>query len=345
MALRSSIHSPCGVSCGTTAFSDVTEGKEKKKPASRMKSRDRFVARPVARSRSKAGIRSSSPGEPTRVKAELAGEHNHTTVQLAGELTGTMLAGELTDVMVELAGELTRVMVQLSGMWLLCGIRSFVHFRSFFQILPPTPADFFAKRDLLRGRPFFWNSFTVERIQSAVELHGSQAVSRPLDVPYDIEPVIDVLPAQRQRTRSRKGKGVASENVLGNPQGKGVEPARFPLQVTFFPTSLPSLDEQSRRKVVAEGSSLINEFVQGMSVGVKNERSEVNERANPAEKPLAGELNHHAGQLAGELNHHVGQLAGELNRRVVILARRAQPSRRSARRRAEPPCGCTHPAR
>ncbi|KAF3500873.1 hypothetical protein F2Q69_00043414 [Brassica cretica] len=70
------------------------------------------------------------------------------------------------------------------------------------------------------------------------------------------------------------------------------------------------------------------------------ERSEVNERANPAQKPLAGELNHHAGQLAGELNHQVGQLAGELNRRVVILARRAQPSRRSARRRAEPLCGC-----
>lgn len=41
--------------------------------------------------------------------------------------------GELSDVMVELAGELTRVTVQLSGEWLLCGIRSFVHFRSFFQ--------------------------------------------------------------------------------------------------------------------------------------------------------------------------------------------------------------------
>ncbi|KAH0878744.1 hypothetical protein HID58_066138, partial [Brassica napus] len=37
------------------------------------------------------------------------------------------------DVMVELAGELTRVMVQLSGEWLLYEIRSFVHFRSFFQ--------------------------------------------------------------------------------------------------------------------------------------------------------------------------------------------------------------------
>ncbi|KAF3569723.1 hypothetical protein F2Q69_00059649 [Brassica cretica] len=107
------------------------------------------------------------------------------------------------------------------------------------------------------------------------------------------------------------------------------------------------------------------------------ERSKVNERANPAQKPLAGELNRHAGQLTGELNHHVGQLAGELNRRVVILARRlnrhagqlagelnrrvvalarraqpsrqsarrrAQPSRRTARRRDEPTCGYTRPA-
>ncbi|KAH0880181.1 hypothetical protein HID58_067575, partial [Brassica napus] len=76
-----------------------------------------------------AGVRSSSPGEPTRVTAELAGEHNHTMVDLAGRVqphdgsARRRLAGELTDVMVELAGELTRVMVQLSGEWLLCGIR------------------------------------------------------------------------------------------------------------------------------------------------------------------------------------------------------------------------------
>ncbi|KAF3601808.1 hypothetical protein F2Q69_00034570 [Brassica cretica] len=54
---------------------------------------------------------------------------------------------------------------------------------------------------------------------------------------------------------------------------------------------------------------------------MRSERSEVNERANPEQKPLDGEL----------------------NRRVVILARRAQPSRRSACRRAEPSCGCTRP--
>ncbi|XP_048624020.1 uncharacterized protein LOC125592699 [Brassica napus] len=44
-----------------------------------------------------AGIRSSSPGEPTRVTAVLAGEHNHATVQLAGKITGAMaeLAGRV----------------------------------------------------------------------------------------------------------------------------------------------------------------------------------------------------------------------------------------------------------
>ncbi|KAG2272020.1 hypothetical protein Bca52824_066575 [Brassica carinata] len=125
------------------------------------------------------------------------------------------------------------------------------------RILPPTPADLFAKRDLLRSRPFFWNSFTVERIQSAVELHRSRAVSQPLDIPYD---------------------GVASENVLGNlslPEwnpsfspGEMSGTSEVPLPSEFFAdlppgiTTHKSLDEESRRKVVAEGSSLINEGVQ-----------------------------------------------------------------------------------
>ncbi|KAF3508261.1 hypothetical protein F2Q69_00007293 [Brassica cretica] len=114
-----------------------------------------------------------------------------------------------------------------------------------------------------------------ERIRSAVELHRSRAVSQPLDVPYGVEPVIDVLPAQRQRIRSRKGKGVASENVLGNlPLPKwnlGFSPgersgtSEVPLPSEFFAdlppsfTTHKSLDEESRRKIVAEGSSLINE--------------------------------------------------------------------------------------
>lgn len=108
-----------------------------------------------------------------------------------------------------------------------------------------------------------------------MELHRSRAVSQPLDVPYGVEPVIDVLPAQRQRIRSRKGKGVASENVLGNlplPEwnpsfspGERSGTSEVPLPSDFFAdlppgfTTHESLDEESRRKVVAEGSSLINE--------------------------------------------------------------------------------------
>ncbi|KAF3504621.1 hypothetical protein F2Q69_00040939 [Brassica cretica] len=79
---------------------------------------------------------------------------------------------------------------------------------------------------------------------------------------------------RRQRIRSRKGKGVASENVLGNlplPEwNPGFSPgersgtSEVPLTSEFFANLPPgftthkSLDEESRRKVVAEGSSLIN---------------------------------------------------------------------------------------
>ncbi|KAF2574208.1 hypothetical protein F2Q70_00003146 [Brassica cretica] len=126
-----------------------------------------------------------------------------------------------------------------------------------------------------RSSSFFWNSFTVEQIRSAVELHRSRAVSQPLDVPYDVEPVIDVLPAQRHTTRSCKGKGVATENVLGNPplpewnpsfspgerSGTSEVPPPSDLFADLPPgfTTHESLDEESRRKVVAEGSSIINE--------------------------------------------------------------------------------------
>ncbi|KAF3548454.1 hypothetical protein DY000_02008039 [Brassica cretica] len=64
---------------------------------------------------------------------------------------------------------------------------------------------------------------------------------------------------------------------------------------------------------------------------MRSERSEVNERANPAQNPLAGKLNRHAGQLAG-------QLAGELNRRVVMFAGEfgRHASRLARRARSDP---------
>ncbi|KAG2265603.1 hypothetical protein Bca52824_072682 [Brassica carinata] len=107
------------------------------------------------------------------------------------------------------------------------------------RIVPPTPVNLFAKRDLLRGRPFYWNSFTTERIRST---------------------------------------GVASENVLGNPPlpewnpsfspGERSGTSEVPPLSDFFAdlppgfTTHESLDEESRRKVVTEGSRLINEGVQ-----------------------------------------------------------------------------------
>uniref|UniRef100_A0A0D3CQS4 Uncharacterized protein n=1 Tax=Brassica oleracea var. oleracea TaxID=109376 RepID=A0A0D3CQS4_BRAOL len=119
-------------------------------------------------------------------------------------------------------------------------------------IFPPTTADLFAKQDLLRSRPFFWNSFTVERIQSAVELHRSRAVSPPLDVQYGVEPVIDVLPTQRQRIRSRKGKGVASENVLGNLPLPEWNPEQSRRQAELHSRALVRAERRGKRAIVAE---------------------------------------------------------------------------------------------
>ncbi|KAH0893331.1 hypothetical protein HID58_055760 [Brassica napus] len=72
----------------------------------------------------KVGYHSYTDDTGVEVSRTGRDQYNHMLVQLAGELS---------DVMVELVGELTRVMVQLSGEWLLCRIRSFVHFQSFFQ--------------------------------------------------------------------------------------------------------------------------------------------------------------------------------------------------------------------
>ncbi|KAF2539893.1 hypothetical protein F2Q68_00021728 [Brassica cretica] len=111
------------------------------------------------------------------------------------------------------------------------------------RILPPTPADLFAKRDLLRSRPFFWNYFTVE---------------------IDLEPSLSPWTFRMAWNRSlmscllrgrESGLGKAREfppitswetfrcrnGTLVSPQWKGVEPARFPFPAAFLPTSLPVL--------------------------------------------------------------------------------------------------------
>ncbi|KAF2591401.1 hypothetical protein F2Q70_00039097 [Brassica cretica] len=102
------------------------------------------------------------------------------------------------------------------------------------RILLPTPADLSAKRDLLRSRPFFLNSFTIEWIRCAVEI--CMAWNRSL----------------------------MSCLLRGRESGERSGTSEVPLPSDFFADPPPcftthkSLDEESRRKVVAEGSSLIN---------------------------------------------------------------------------------------
>ena len=80
------------------------------------------------------------------------------------------------------------------------------------NIIPAIPRDLFAKRDLLRNCPFFWDSFTLDRIRNAVALYRSRGISRPLRVSVMDEPHPDAFPDQRERVRPRKDKGIALED-------------------------------------------------------------------------------------------------------------------------------------
>uniref|UniRef100_A0A0D3EBC1 Uncharacterized protein n=1 Tax=Brassica oleracea var. oleracea TaxID=109376 RepID=A0A0D3EBC1_BRAOL len=156
--------------------------------------------------------------------------------------------------------------------------RYLTHFFSANSILHATPRDLYAKRDLPRNGPFFWDSFTLNRIQNAVALYRSRGISRPLRASDMDEPHPDAVPDQRERFRPRKDKGIAledrsfvSEDLTlpgwnpGFTPGDGSGTSEAPLPNDFFANLPPSfttpasLDEASRREVVAEGSQLINE--------------------------------------------------------------------------------------
>ena len=109
-------------------------------------------------------------------------------------------------------------------------------------------------------------------------LYRSRGFSRPLRATDMDEPHPDAVPDQRERFRPRKDKGIALEdrNFVSedlplpgwNPgftPGDGSGTSEAPLSDDSFANLPPgfttpaSLDEASRREVVAEGSRLINE--------------------------------------------------------------------------------------
>ncbi|KAF3501970.1 hypothetical protein F2Q69_00043911 [Brassica cretica] len=62
------------------------------------------------------------------------------------------------------------------------------------QYPPRDPRDLFAKRDLLRNGPIFWDSFTLDGIRNAVALYRSRGISRPLCASDMDEPYPGVVP-------------------------------------------------------------------------------------------------------------------------------------------------------
>ncbi|KAF2533059.1 hypothetical protein F2Q70_00029985 [Brassica cretica] len=138
------------------------------------------------------------------------------------------------------------------------------------SILPAISRDLFAKRDLLRNGPFFWDSFTLDRIRNAVALYQSRGISRPLRASDMDEPHPDPVPEQRER-------------------GDGSETSEAPLPDGFFANLPPgfttpsSLDEASRREVVAVGSRLIKERGASFALQGRRDREEIHPFSERAE--------------------------------------------------------------
>ncbi|KAF2616169.1 hypothetical protein F2Q70_00011885 [Brassica cretica] len=117
-------------------------------------------------------------------------------------------------------------------------------------ILPATPRDLFAKHDLLRNGPFFWESFTLDRIRNAVALYRSRSIFRPLRASDMDEPHPDAVPDQRERARLSHFKAEEIKRNFIRFQNKVAE--REHIQAESHSRALIRAERKGRRAIAAE---------------------------------------------------------------------------------------------
>ncbi|KAL0795406.1 hypothetical protein Bca101_066783 [Brassica carinata] len=202
------------------------------------------------------------------------------------------------------------------------------------------PGDVFVKRDLLRQRPFFWKSFTLERIRDAVRFYRSRD-----PVPsYDAEPVT-AAPTRRRRQRSRKGKEIDDGEGSESPSPLGEKPSFTPTEkrASGFPpnnffdglppefTTDESLEDEEKQRVFAEGSQRVNEglrvFSEALDSSFRKSRI-ANFKTTEAERELFRFRQEVKAQNAKQAELHAQALvrAERRGRRMVAaeVARRAE---------------------